>query len=134
MLSESDRAALARYTLAAQTGKTPTDHETLVGVVSAVDDTEGETQRLLGLPGADEVTAEDLRAALQLVPTERHWVDTAERDLLAALMDRLGTWDAVGEALGQRGDTVRFRYRRLGGEKIWPSGRPTKRRGAAAAE
>ncbi|QIZ35921.1 hypothetical protein [Saccharopolyspora sp. ASAGF58] len=48
-----------------------------------------------------------------------------ERELIEAYMDCDGTWQALAEATGQRsGDAVRLRYRRLGGTRIWPAGRP----------
>lgn len=124
--STPDKERLARFNVGQRT-------DPGVGYTAATDlwhalvDTE-RTKYTDGPATHEDVTHEDLAAALRLLPDVRSFLDITERDILAAWMDQGWTWAGIAEELGySSGDAVRQRYRRLGGTRTWSAGRPAER-------
>lgn len=121
---------LARFTLAHKHGHVVLTSDALHGVTSALDSESDSTQRSLGLPCSDEVTANDAHAALLLIPRERRYLDLKEQELIEAAMDRGSTWEELGKLYqGRNGEGIsrqamQQRYRRLGGTRTWPTRKP----------
>lgn len=116
-------ARLARLTLAHKHGNTVTEADALNDVVAAL--TWRPVDRAdLDLPGAEAVTAEDTIAGLHLVEFQRSSLDYDERDLIEAAKDRGLTWEALGAALDRSAQAMQQRYKRLGGERAWPTSTP----------
>lgn len=124
--SEHDIAKLARLTLDHQNGRTVYRGDVLDGLRAALyRDT---YDRLLELPGRDEVTADDDLAGLRLLREEREHLDRFERHLIEHAKDQGVSWEqlgvegfdrsSVGQTLSPR--AVQQRYRRLGGKRSWP--------------
>ncbi|MFD8494843.1 hypothetical protein [Amycolatopsis sp. NPDC059657] len=85
-------------------------------VGSAEQDTD---RRSAGLPTVDEVTANDVIAAMRLVPQVREDLDASEIRLIEAALDRGENFDSLGAACGLSRQGMRQRYQRLGGTRRW---------------
>ncbi|WP_326566221.1 hypothetical protein VSH64_30630 [Amycolatopsis rhabdoformis] len=77
-------------------------------------------QRARGLPTAAEVSAEDITAALNLLPQIRRELDETEIRLIEGGLDRGESFDTLGAAQGMSRQGMRQRYQRLGGARRWP--------------
>lgn len=122
---------LARFTLERKHGNRVYAPAALRSIVVAIDSPPGDThQAALQLPSSDEVTLDDALSALLLIPDERRVLDMYEVALIEAAMDRGATWEQVGSfyrgnsAAGVSRQSAQRRYRRLGGQKTWPTRRP----------
>ena len=119
---QQDIDRLARFTLQHKWGENVSGYDALQSVVRAASMTG--IQAELGLP--EEVTAADTLAGLRLLAVERQDLDRCERKLIEAAKDRGATWETLGAALGQSGQAVQQRYKRLGGQRSWPTPPPRR--------
>lgn len=75
---------------------------------------------------SEQVTADDTVDALRLISGERMSIDYRELRLIEAARDRGLSWPELGKRLGGRtAQAMQQRYRRLGGERSWPTGPKT---------
>jgi DNA-binding transcriptional ArsR family regulator len=124
---DPDVRRLARFTVDGQRGNYVRLDEAVEGVMGALlsDPVSVEAQTALGLPSADQVTAADAAAGLRLLPAQRSRLDSDERTLIEAALDRGMTWEQLGQAIGGRSrQAMQQHYRALGGARTWPTRRP----------
>jgi hypothetical protein len=93
----------------------------IVGACANNDPRFDDDQRARGLPASTEVSADDISAALNLVPQVRRDLDATEVGLIEAALDRGETFESLGAAGGLTRQGMRQRYQRLGGTRRWLS-------------
>lgn len=85
------------------------------------------TARSLPNPPSNQPSAADLDAALVLLGGQQAELRQIEIGLIEARLDAGGTWEIIAVDLDAASpDAARQRYRRLGGTRTWPAGRPAK--------
>ena len=131
---EDDDSPLARYVLDYEPGDQLSPAAALEGLHLAIRARAGaakRSQQTLGLPTAEEVTIDDAAVGLGVVPQAREELDATEIALIEIALDRGATWEGLARrGAASSGEALRRRYRRLGGTRSWPAGRPRKSGGA----